>query len=74
VGTAFFVGANRWSAGVRPERVLQESAGAEKVIRKNHLTTGKEKNSEGRSPGALGAEKGSQGRWVADAVERVAKP
>jgi hypothetical protein len=44
------------------------------MIRKNHLTTEKEKNSEGRSPGALETEKGFQGHRVADAVERVAKP
>ena len=42
VGTAFFVGSNRWSAGTRPERVLWESAGAEKATRKGRLITEKE--------------------------------
>jgi hypothetical protein len=65
VGAAFTAGPNRWSAGTKPGWVLWESAGAEKAARKSRLTAAKEQSSEGRNPGALGAEKSPQGHgWL----------
>jgi hypothetical protein len=73
-GTAFSGGISRWSAGTRPGRVSYESARAERSIRKNLPIPEKEKSSEGRSPGALGVERHSQGPGTAQTAERVAKP
>jgi hypothetical protein len=56
------------------ERVWQESAGAESQVRKGLSITGTEQSFEGRIPRALGAERGSQGRKLAETAERVAKP
>jgi hypothetical protein len=60
-GTAFQMGVNRWSAGARSFEVLPGSAGTEREARKGFSITWKEKNSEGRSPRALGIERGPQG-------------
>jgi hypothetical protein len=74
MGTALFVGGNRWSVGTRSTRVSWENAGAEKGMRKDALITKREKSSEGRSPRALEVERNFQGREKANTAERVAKP
>jgi hypothetical protein len=54
---------------------LRESARTERRRGNSDSITGKEQNSEGRSPRALGAERGFQGFGeLGKAMERVAKP
>jgi len=73
-GTAFSVGGSRWSTGMRLRCLIEKCRSGEIGWGTIRSTTEKEESSEGRSPGAFRAERGSGGCRDFKLIERVAKP
>lgn len=73
-GAAFSVGGSRWSTGMRLRGLIGKCRSGEIGLETIGSITEEEESSEGRSPGAFRAERGSGGFRDYELIERVAKP